>query len=251
MSDPPPHSLFGAGNVAGVTATVLAGGLGTRLRPAIGDLPKALAPVHGRPFLTYLLDGLVNAGFSELVLLAGYRADHVCAAFGDTYRGRRLTYSVEPSPLGTGGAVRFALPKLASATILLMNGDSCCEADLAAFRHFHEEKAADMSMVLVGTGEASRYGSVELAVDARVVRFGEKEHEGAGGWINAGIYLLKRALIEEIPEGSPASLERDLFPAWIARGARIYGFRSTGRFIDIGTPASLAEAEEFFAANAQ
>ncbi len=230
---------------AEVTAAILAGGLGTRLRAALGHYPKVLAPVHQRPYLTYLLDSLVEAKFREVVLLTGYGADQVARTLDETYRGMRLVYSPEPSPLGTGGALRWALPRLTSPLVLLLNGDSYCEVDLAALREFHQRRAADLSLVLARVGDVSRYGQVQLGRGGRVLRFDEKEQGGAG-WINAGIYLLKRARAEEIPAGRPVSLERELLPAWASGGARVYGYRCGGRFIDIGTPESFAEAEAFF-----
>ena len=120
-----------------VTAAILAGGLGTRLRPAVADRPKVLAPVGGRPYLTYLLDQLAGAGVREVVLLTGYAADEVRDALGDRYGRMRLRYSVEPAPLGTAGALRLALPLLAAPAVLLLNGDSYCDADLGAFRRSH------------------------------------------------------------------------------------------------------------------
>jgi NDP-sugar pyrophosphorylase family protein len=229
-----------------LTVAILAGGLGTRLRPAVGDRPKVLAPVHHRPYLTYLLNRLAGASIREVVLLTGYRAEQVSRALGTTYRGMKLIYVPEPSPLGTGGAVRGALPRLAGPVILLMNGDSFCDVDLAAFREFHCRKAADVSLVLAEVTDACRFGRVQLGRGGQVLRFGEKEPGNTGGWINAGIYLLNRDLIEEIPDGRPVSLERELFPTWLGGGLRVYGYRSGGRFIDIGTPESFAEAEAFF-----
>jgi D-glycero-alpha-D-manno-heptose 1-phosphate guanylyltransferase len=238
--------LFGKGKLPQVTAAILAGGLGTRLRSAIGDLPKPLAPVHNKPYLSYLLDALADASVRDVVLLTGYQADQIYRALGDSYRGMRLVYSPEPTPLGTGGAVRHALPRLASSEILLMNGDSFCEVDLADFWDFHCLKAADLSLVLTHTADTSRFGLVEVAGSGRVKRFGEKGKHRPRGWINAGIYLMSRALIEDIPAGVTVSLERELIPSWLKRGARVFGHRRGGRFIDIGTPDSFAEVEAFF-----
>ena len=155
-----------------------------------------LATVAGRPFLAHLLDRLARASVREVVLLTGHAADQVYAAFGDRYGGMRLTYSVEPAPLGTAGAVRHALPLFRSETILLMNGDSYCDGDLAAFRRSHAEAPSAFGMVLTRVADASRYGRVEVAADGRVVRFAEKDPAGPPGWINAGIYLFPRALLE-------------------------------------------------------
>src|SRR5579884_2743856 len=167
-----------------VTAAILAGGLGTRLRSRIADRPKVLAPVHGRPYLTYLLDQLADAGLRSVVLLTGYLAGQIRSAFGDSYAGLRLTYSSEPSPLGTAGALRQALPHLLSSTILLLNGDSFCEAPLDDFHDFHSYRSADISLVLTRLEDGSRYGRVKLAPNSRVLCFEEKTQAGGPGWIN-------------------------------------------------------------------
>jgi D-glycero-alpha-D-manno-heptose 1-phosphate guanylyltransferase len=228
-----------------VTAAILAGGLGSRLRPALPNHPKVLAPVGGRPYLKYLLDQLARAGMCEVVLLAGYRADEVRQALGTEYAGVRLTYSVETTPLGTAGAVRRALSMLSSRTILLLNGDSYCDLDLDAFWCFHQERCADASLVLARVPDTSRFGRVQRATDGRVLRFEEKRAARLEGWINAGIYLLDRLLIEAVSPALPLSLERDLLPTWV-RERRVYGFPSPGRFLDIGTPESYALAGSFF-----
>jgi D-glycero-alpha-D-manno-heptose 1-phosphate guanylyltransferase len=233
------------GNHVSVSAAILAGGMGTRLRPAIADRPKVLAPVHGRPYLTYLLDQLAEASIKEVVLLTGFGAAQVRRTLGETYGGMRLVYSEEPFPLGTGGAIRWALEKLSMPTVLLLNGDSYCDVDLAAFRDFHERHAADASLVLAKVAGASRFGRVGIDGTGRVICFAEKTARTGSDWINAGIYLLRRSLIENIPLGQPRSLERDLMPPWI-EGCRCYGFRCAGRFLDIGTPEAYASAEQFF-----
>jgi NDP-sugar pyrophosphorylase family protein len=215
------------------------------LRPVVADRPKVLATVHGRPYLAYLLDQLTEAAVDEVVLLTGYRAEQMRETFGESYAGMRLVYSEEPFPLETAGALRWALLRISAATVLLLNGDSYCDVDLAAFHDFHDERAADVSLVLVRVPGASRYGRVWTDSEGRLIGFREKMALSASDWINAGIYLLERPLIEEIPAGRPLSLERDLFPAWVER-RRCYGFPCAGRFLDIGTPEAYAEAEQFF-----
>ena len=225
-----------------VTAAILAGGLGTRLRPVVGDRPKVLAPVAGRPCLTYLLDQLAGAGVRKVVLLTGHGAGQVRAALGERYEGMRLVYSAEPAPLGTGGAPRLALAHLTAPMVLLLNGDSYCDVDLAAFRRSHR---AGTSVVLTRVADASRFGRVRLGADDRVVGFEEKGAARGRAWVNAGVYLIDRALIEEVPPARPVSLEHDLLPGWVA-GRRVRGYRCSGRFLDIGTPPSYAEAADFF-----
>jgi NDP-sugar pyrophosphorylase family protein len=228
------------------TAAILAGGLGTRLRSVVADRPKVLAPVGGRPFLSYLLDQLAAAAIRKVVLLTGHGAGQVRDAIGDTHGGLRLVYSAEPAPLGTGGALRHALPHLSAPAVLLLNGDSYCDVNLEEFARFHQAESAGVGLVLVRVPDASRFGRVRLGRTGRVLRFEEKAATRGRGWINAGVYLLDRSLVAEVPPG-PLSLERDLLPGWVAR-RRVRGFRSDGRFLDIGTPQSYALAEQFFRA---
>jgi NDP-sugar pyrophosphorylase family protein len=218
--------------------------MGTRLRSVVADRPKVLATVHGRPYLSYLLDRLASAGTNEVVLLTGYGAEQVRAALGDGYAGMRLIHWPETRPLGTGGALRNGLPTFSSAAVLLQNGDSWCDVDLADFLKFQRLNKASLSMVLVKTADPSRFGRVEVDNDDLVVRFEEKTRDRAG-WVNAGIYLIARRLIEQIPAGEALSLERDLIPRWLREGQKVFGYRHVGRFLDIGTPESYRAAEEY------
>jgi NDP-sugar pyrophosphorylase family protein len=223
-----------------ITAAILAGGLGTRLRSVVADRPKVLAPVAGRPFLARLLDQLAAAGLDEVVLLVGYGADQVRATFGDRYGRLRLRYSAEPHPLGTGGAVRHALPQFERDRVLLLNGDSFCDFDPVAF----VSRVSGVGMVLAEVDETSRYGRVEVGPGGRVRGFAEKAAGGGPGRINAGVYLFPTARLADLPADRPLSWERDVLPGWVAVG-KVVGY-SGGRFIDIGTPESFAEAEAFF-----
>jgi len=229
----------------GVAAAILAGGAGTRLRPAVADRPKVLAPVRGRPFVTYLLDQLARAGAAEVVLLTGHRAAQVRDALGERYGPMRLRYSEEPAPLGTGGAVRHALPLLAGDRVLLLNGDSYCDVELGDFVEAHSRGDADAALVLARVADTGRYGRVAVDEEGRVERFEEKAASSGPGWINAGVYLLRRGWVASWPDG-PLSLERDLLPAAVAAG-RAWGYHCEGDFLDIGTPQSFRESESFFA----
>jgi NDP-sugar pyrophosphorylase family protein len=229
-----------------VMGAVLAGGMGTRLRSVVADRPKVLATVRDRPFLAYLLDQVARAGVREIVLLTGYMADLVQQQFGSKYADMALSYSEEPEPLGTAGALCYALPLLTRSTVLVLNGDSYCDLDLAAYFERHQHSGAEISLALTAVPDASRFGKVRLATEDRIEGFEEKQKNAGPGWINAGVYLLGRRLIEEIPDSGAVSLERDLFPRWAAAG-RCHAFKTTGKFLDIGTPDSYAEAESFFA----
>lgn len=231
-----------------ITAAILAGGLGTRLRPAVADRPKALAIVDGKPFVSNLLEQISRAGINELVLCTGYLGEQVQAALGNTYGPLNLAYSQETELMGTAGALRLALPLLKTDPVLVLNADSYCEADLQAFYHQHQAVKANASLLLVYLLDTRRYGRVEIDEDGRVVRFEEKG-QSTSGWINAGIYLLSRVFLQAIPTGRVVSLEKEVFPAWLGRG--LYGFSSCladsrERFLDIGIPEDYAAAEQFF-----
>ena len=234
------------GDLSTTTAVVLAGGLGTRLRTVVSDRPKVLAHIGGRPFLAFLLDQLDAGGIQNAVLCCGYLGEQVNQTFGDRYRGMRLTYSQEQSPLGTGGALRLAFPLLASDPVLVLNGDSYCAADLPAMLDWHRARRAEATLLLTHVTDTQRFGRVEADESGSILEFIEKRCRGGPGSVNAGVYLLGRRLLQSIPPNGPASLERQVFPAWIGRG--LFGCSVSGKFLDIGTPESYASAEAFFAA---
>jgi D-glycero-alpha-D-manno-heptose 1-phosphate guanylyltransferase len=223
------------------TAVILAGGFGTRLHSVLKDRPKVLAPVAGRPFLVYLLDQLRLGGIRRVVLCLGYLAEQIETEFGDSYRGLELIYSFEPEPLGTAGALRHALPLLDADLVLVANGDSWCPFDTTVFYAWHRARRASASIWLARVEDTRHFGRVQTDGVGHIVRFQEKATSSVPGWANAGVYLLPRELIAEIPTDKAISIERDIFPDWIERG--LFGFPGSGEFLDIGTPESLAAAE--------
>jgi D-glycero-alpha-D-manno-heptose 1-phosphate guanylyltransferase len=230
--------------LATVSVAILAGGLGTRLHSVVADRPKVLAEIGGKPFLAYLLDQLLDFNVSSVILCTGYMGKQVQAKFGDRYGRLRLLYSREMSPLGTAGALRLALPLFESESVLILNGDSFCEANLEAFWEWHCVRDADATILLTEKPDTRQYGRVYVDAEGRVLRFEEKDEKNVPGWINAGVYLIKRQLLLTIPEDGETSLERLIFPKWIGR--QFYGYRTQGCFLDIGTPEGYALAEQFF-----
>jgi D-glycero-alpha-D-manno-heptose 1-phosphate guanylyltransferase len=233
-----------ATSLADVTAVLLVGGLGTRLRAVVPDRPKALAIVAGRPFLAWVLDWLDAAGIRRAVLCTGHRGDELRAACGVRHGGLVLEYSEEPEALGTGGALAHALPLLTSEPVLVLNGDSLCRAPLDALWQTHRSRAASATLLLSRVDEVGRYGVVRVGSDCRVERFVEKGAERGPGWISAGVYLLDQRFLRSIPAGGSVSLEHDVFPAWVGKG--LYAHAAPGAFIDIGTPDAYSAAELFF-----
>ncbi|MBI1920686.1 MAG: nucleotidyltransferase family protein [Geobacter sp.] len=228
-----------------VDAIILAGGLGTRLRDVVSDVPKPLAPVNGRPFLDILLTMLDRSGcVGKVVLAVGHLGEKVISAYGNRPEfGFPIDFSEERELLGTGGAIRLALQKTESHLILALNGDSFVDVDLQALVKFHEKHGAAMTVVLREVADAGRYGSVVLAADGRIISFAEKVSAGRGGLINAGIYLFRRELFDGVAEHRVVSLENDLFPLFLDQG--VYGFVTHGRFIDIGLPETYAAAQSY------
>lgn len=225
-------------------AAILAGGFGTRLRPAVNDRQKVMASVEGRPFLAFLLDRLAAFGVRRVVLCTGYRADEVRKDLGDSFGAMELTYSVEPEPLGTGGALRLAAPLITGESFLVLNGDSFCHCDLADFYRCWTTSGAAAGMALAHVDDISRFGAVETDGECRVVTFAEKGNRAGPGWINAGIYLFRKGIFDDTPADRPTSLERDVFPRLLSRG--IHGYRCRGAFIDIGIPEEYQRAQKYF-----
>ncbi|MGZ3606735.1 MAG: nucleotidyltransferase family protein [Syntrophales bacterium] len=227
-----------------LTAIILAGGLGTRLRPVLDDQPKVLATVSGHPFLKYLLDQLASWQIQEVVLCTGYLGEQIELRFGLDYRGLRLIYSRELTPLGTAGALRLALPLINSDTVLVLNGDSYCPVDFDAFWRWHCLRKSAATLLLVNTHDTQRFGRVQVTADGQIMSFNEKKEAAEAGLINAGVYLIETDILKSIPESGSVSLEREIFPGWI--GLDFYGYQTAGPFLDIGTPESYSSAEVFF-----
>jgi NDP-sugar pyrophosphorylase family protein len=231
--------------VSDLQAVILAGGKGTRLRGVVDDKPKALAEVAGRPFIDWILLGLLDHGVRRVVFCTGYLGDHI----EDHVRtlcveGLEISYSPEANPLGTAGALRQALPLLDSDPLLVLNGDSWCDFRAVLFLNWHLSVRSRASLLLVRTSDTARYGSVEVAAKGRILRFREKDPAGQPGWINAGVYLLARSCVSGLEPNKPVSLEYEVFPRLIPEG--LYGFCTTCSFIDIGTPESYRQSQEFF-----
>ncbi len=213
-------------------ALILAGGLGTRLRSVVSELPKVLAPVGGHPFLDYLLLQLRRDGIREVVLCVGYKAELVRAHVGNGDRWElSARYSQEDQPLGTGGALRLALDKLGDGPVVVMNGDSFFDVPLRELRERHAQTGAVGTLALA-SGAGDRYGAVELDGAGRILAFREKGPRG-DGLFNGGVYVLDRSVISAIVPGVATSLERDVFPAL---GGRLHGEAFDRFFVDIGVP---------------
>jgi len=227
-----------------ISTAILVGGLGSRLKPIVSDRPKAMALIHGRPFLSYILDQLNAAGLKDIILCVGYMGKYIEAEMGPSYGNLSLRYSYEYEPLGTGGALRNALNLMNSETVLVMNGDSYCACDLRQFWYFHEQNSSVASITLTSVSNTGRYGRVKIDERNAILAFEEKGAFTGRGWINAGVYFLDRDIIASIPQGRFVSLERETLPSLI--GKKFCGFTNEGTFLDIGTPDDYAKADLLF-----
>lgn len=228
-------------------AIVLAGGFGTRLRGIVDDVPKPLAPVAGRPFLAWLLDRLAASGMRRCILATGYLSDAIERAIGTRWQGMEIVYSVEPEPLGTGGAIRLAAMQLRGEGVHVLNGDTWLAYSPQALERATRERGAAIGMALAEVGDVGRYGAVERDTRGMVVGFREKGEQGQGA-INAGCYFLTGAALAALPARDAFSFEREVLQPAAAAGT-VVAFAETSGFIDIGVPEDYARAQALFAAH--
>jgi len=225
-------------------AIILAGGLGMRIRSVIGDLPKPMARVCGRPFMEYLLDHLAYSGITRTILSTGYKHETIKAHFGERYKSLDISYSVEVEPLGTGGALKLSLNQIKGEQCFVLNGDSYFDIELQRLENFHTMYDPDSSIALFYRRDESRYGSVQLGQDSRITAFAEKK-SGEGGLVNAGVYLVKKNLFEKTDTPERFSFERDFLSKHLHE-INVRGFIFSGYFVDIGIPEDLKLANITF-----
>ena len=233
-------------------ALILAGGKGTRLRPLTVYTPKPIVPVLNRPFLLYQIEILRRAGIKDITLSLNYQPDKIEQQLGDgASYGVNLRYVTEPSPMGTGGAYKYAVDAIRETTVVF-NGDVLTDLDVFKVIGFHQQKKADATIVLTPVENPSAYGLVETEADGRVSRFLEKPkaEELAGltaNDINAGIYILEPGILDLIPEGENTSFEYNVFPELLKREKEFFAFvMSKNYWRDIGTPTSYLQAHHDF-----
>jgi len=221
-----------------IQTLILVGGLGTRLRSVVQDVPKPMAPIQGKPFLDYLVRYLKKQGIGKIAFLTGYKPEVVSNYFGDgARRGLQIQYSVEDSPLGTGGAIAKAMRAIPAKKYLVMNGDSFFNFDLSRFL---QKMRKPVAIALKKMDNVDRYGAVETS-NGTVVEFREKTGKAEPGLINSGVYYLSPEILSYCTQEA-FSLEKDLFPQLTAKGL-ISGIESDGEFIDIGLPESFHAAQ--------
>jgi len=196
---------------SGIDAVILCGGQGTRLRAAISDRPKVLAPFGDVTFLDILIETLKKAGFHHVILCTGYMKEQITRQF-QLRRDISVSFSEESEPLGTGGALKNAQSKIRSSTFVVLNGDSICDIRYRDFLRFHRDQGALISMALVEKTETGDFGSVTVDASFGITSFKEKVAHGNRGLVNAGIYVMEKEIFSFFPEQVRFSLENDLFP---------------------------------------
>jgi len=228
-------------------AVLLVGGQGTRLRPLTVNTPKPMLPVAGVPFTVHQITRARDAGISRIVLATSYRAEVFAEFIEGADLGIEVVIATEPEPLGTGGAIRYALDHLESASgdpIVIFNGDVLSGVDIEGLVRSHVDTASDVTLYLTPVEDPRAYGLVPIDDDGRVRAFLEKPQtpeEVVTDLINAGCYVFTRSVIEQIPSGRVVSVERETFPGLLESGARVRGVVDRGYWLDLGTPLAFVQ----------
>jgi D-glycero-alpha-D-manno-heptose 1-phosphate guanylyltransferase len=223
-------------------AIILAGGLGTRLRDAVPDLPKCMAPVNGKPFIWFVIDHLQKQGIERFVFSLGHRSEAFIGFLATTLPDGSYQLVIEQEPLGTGGAIQLACQHAKDAQVLALNGDSIFKINVQEQADFHASHRADCTLALKYLENFDRYGAVLLNENSRIISFEEKRHYKSG-FINGGVYLLNREsfLAEGLPE--KFSFETDYLQALFTE-RQMMGLPQDGYFIDIGIPEDYQKAQK-------
>lgn len=219
-------------------AIILVGGEGTRLRPLTYSVVKSMVPVLNRPFLEHVLCSLAKHDIKEIILAMGYKPDSIYAYFNSRPMADiTLNYSLEDKPLGTAGAVKLA-GKHVDRAFFVLNGDVFTDIDYTGMLHFHRSNKSKVTIALTHVDDPTKFGVVEAAKDGRVQHFIEKPpaDKVTSHWINAGVYILEPDVLDHIPTGEFFMFERGVFPELVNRGERVFAYKSSAYWIDMGTP---------------
>lgn len=221
-------------------AIILAGGLGTRLKSVVPDVPKGLAPIQGQPFLRIMLSMLASKGFHRVIMSLGYEAQKIIDCFGDSYAGMTIKYAIESAPLGTGGGIRLALEQCETSHACIFNGDTYIDPDIKVLEEFWAINR-QTTIVCKWVDDCARYGRIEIK-DGFVTEFKEKGI-GGPGFINAGCYVLGKDALEGYPSNVFFSFEKEYLQQQVKKSG-IRAFRTDSLFIDIGVPEDYVLAQD-------
>lgn len=227
-------------------AIILAGGFGTRLKSVVNDVPKPMAPINNEPFLNYVFDYLKHYQIEHVVLSTGYLSEKIVEYYKTEYKGIKVSYAKEETPLGTGGGIRLAMTKCTTKDVLVLNGDSFFDVDINTHYKNHISKRADCTLALRKVDDAARYGTIVLGSENIIETFKEKDNIEQAGLINGGVYILNREVyFNKTDEVAPFSIEKDFYEKKI-KELQIFGFEYDGYFIDIGIPEDYKKAQDDF-----
>lgn len=229
-------------DLASIDTLILCGGLGNRLRAAIGQKQKVMAEINGRPFLDLIINHIKDQGLRRVILGTGYRSQGVERYYQQHNPGLSIEISREGEPLGTGGAVKNAEPFILSDPFFVLNGDSFCPADYGRLLDFHCSRRARVTIVVSQVGDAKDYGTIRMDAQQQILSFDEKKNQSGRKLVNAGIYCFNRDVLSLMAWGNTFSLERDLFPS--LRKEELAGFVTPEEFYDIGTPERFSRVQQ-------
>ena len=221
-----------------ITAVILVGGEGTRLRPLTNGIPKSMVPVLNKPFLEHTIAYLKEYGVNNIILTLSYLPEIIQEYFGDgNSRNTRLIYAIENNPMGTAGAVKNTGQYL-KKTFIVLNGDIFTDLDIIDMLTFHRQKKSKVTIALAWVGNPCAYGVVETDREAKIERFVEKPspEQVTSNWINAGIYIIEPEVLKYVPENTHYMFERGLFPLLLDLKEPLYGYHFNGYWLDMGTP---------------
>lgn len=235
--------------MAVTTAVILAGGLGTRLRSVVSQVPKPMAPIEDRPFLERLMDYWIDQGIKRFILSVGYLSQAISGHFGNIYRTAEIDYAIEQERLGTGGGFLLATSKLRDEdAFLVLNGDTFFSVQLTELDDFARRTGSHWALSLFRATEANRYMGLALNEERRILSLASQRGL-AGGLANGGVYWVRRSSLDNLPfeQGAAFSLEDEFLPVLLERGAPLFGFSANGTFIDIGIPEDYKRAPQVLA----
>ena len=226
-------------------AIILAGGLGTRLKEVVPDTPKSMALINGRPFLEYQLDYLDRWGLRRVILSVGYGKEKIQDHFGGQYKSLQIAYSVEEEPLGTGGAIISALQHVEGYSVFIFNGDTYFDVNLQRLDDFRRIKEADICLAMRFEIDPARFGMLEFDNNNRIIRFYEKPDGIEEGYINGGVYIVRKDFLLRFGLPEKFSFEKDFLQKYY-QTEEIYGMRCFSYFRDIGIPEDYQKAIDEF-----
>lgn len=226
-------------------AIILAGGLGTRLRSAVPDLPKCMAPVNGKPFIGYVIEYLQTQGITTFILSLGYKSEAITEYINSSYPNLEVKIVIEEEPLGTGGAIKLACSKASGQNVIVTNGDTLFSVNIQKLIQYHLQSKSNCTLSLKPMSDFDRYGVVELTDTGKITSFKEKKYYDKG-LINGGMYILNVASFLNIPSEQKFSFEKDFLEAYY-QAIPMYGQEQDAYFIDIGIPKDFQQAQIDFA----